>query len=191
MESAKRTKTVNRNRTADAAFIALGTALLAVCSWICIPMTIPVTMQTFAVFTVLLLLGGKRGTLSIITFILLGAAGIPVFSGFRGGPGVIFGTTGGYIVGFILTGIIYTAVMAHCRRTLAADIITLLAGLAACYILGTAWFMIVYARTTGPVGLMTALSWCVFPFIIPDLLKLVLAVTVSRRVRAAIPDSFN
>ena len=56
-------------------------------------------------------------------------------------------------------------------------------GLLVCYVFGTIWFMVVYARTTGPVGVMTALGWCVFPYVVPDLLKLVLAVTLSQRVK--------
>ena len=55
-------------------------------------------------------------------------------------------------------------------------------GLALCYALGTAWFMAVYARSAGPVGLWTALGWCVFPFILPDLGKIALALAVWKRL---------
>ncbi|MCR5415613.1 MAG: biotin transporter BioY [Pseudobutyrivibrio sp.] len=170
----------------DIAYIALGTALIAVCSWISIPTAVPFTLQTFAVFTVLSLLGGKRGTVSILVYILLGAVGAPVFAGFSGGLGAILGSTGGYIVGFLLTGIIYILFTKFFKKSLVVEIIALVLGLAACYALGTVWFMMVYARDAGAIGVMTALGWCVFPFIIPDLIKLALGLIVARRVRPVI-----
>ena len=68
--------------------IALFAAIIAVCSWIQIPMTVPFTMQTFAVFCALATLGGKGGTISILIYIVLGAVGVPVFAGFTGGIGI-------------------------------------------------------------------------------------------------------
>ena len=64
--------------------IALFAAIIAVCSWIQIPMTVPFTMQTFAVFCALATLGGKGGTISVLIYIVLGAVGVPVFAGFTG-----------------------------------------------------------------------------------------------------------
>ena len=87
--------------------IALFAAIIAVCSQIQIPLTVPFTMQTFAVFSALAILGGKNGTISILIYIALGAIGIPVFAGFSGGIGVLFGTTGGYILGFLFSGLLY------------------------------------------------------------------------------------
>ena len=71
--------------------IALFAAIIAVCSWIQIPMTVPFTMQTFAVFCALATLGGKGGTISILIYIVLGAVGVPVFAGFTGGIGILCG----------------------------------------------------------------------------------------------------
>ncbi|MBR6107087.1 MAG: biotin transporter BioY [Oscillospiraceae bacterium] len=169
-------------RTLDLAYIAAGTALLAVCSWICIPMTVQFTMQTFAVFFLLMLLGGKRGTASILVYILLGAAGVPVFSKFTGGLGVLFDKTGGYILGFMFTGLIYWAAERLSGGRLWVKIAALTAGLAVCYAFGTAWFMVVYTKAHGTTALNVVLGWCVYPFILPDLGKLVLAVLLARRV---------
>ena len=159
-------------RVVDLTYMAICAALTAICSWISIPATVPFTLQTFAVFSVLWLLGGKRGTVSVCIYILLGAVGIPVFSGFKGGIGVLLGTTGGYWLMESLLGE---------KPTL--RIAALIIGLVVCYAFGTAWFLFVYARTSGAIGLGTALSWCVFPFILPDLVKMALAVMLSERVK--------
>ena len=131
------TKKMYSIRTKDIALIALFTALLAVCSWISVPTAIPFTMQTFGVFLTIGLLGGKRGTAAILTYLLLGAVGLPVFSGFTGGIGHILGPTGGYILGFILTALLMwlaEALMGKSLKVLAASMV---AGLIICYAFGT------------------------------------------------------
>ena len=170
-------------QTADLAYIAVGTVLITVCSWISIPLAVPFTLQTFAVFFILTFLGGKRGTISILVYILLGVIGIPVFSGFMGGIGKLLGMTGGYILGFILTGLLYWLAERLFGSKLLVRILSLLAGLLVCYAFGTAWFMVVYARDSGPIGLGTALTMCVIPFILPDLAKMTLAIFVADRMK--------
>ena len=178
------TSTVStRLRTRDLTYIALFAVLMAVCAWITIPMTVPFTLQIFAVFAALATLGGRRGTYAVAVYLLLGAVGLPVGAGFQGGLGWLLGTTGGYIVGFLCIALIYWLMTAKLGDSLPVSIAASVLGLAVCYVFGTAWFMVVYARTTGPAGVMTALGWCVFPYVIPDLLKLVLAVTLSQRIK--------
>lgn len=92
--------------TRDLCFCAIGAALIAVCAWISIPADVPFTLQTFAIFAVCGLLGGRRGTVSVLVYLLLGAVGAPVFAGFRGGFASLLGTTGGYLVGFVLLALI-------------------------------------------------------------------------------------
>ena len=170
----------------DLVYVAIGAALIAICSWISIPTAVPFTLQTFAVFFVLLLLGGERGTLATLIYVLLGAIGVPVFSGFRGGIGVLFGSTGGYILGFLFIGLIYILFTRLFKKKIVIKVAALVLGLAVCYAFGTAWFMYVYMQSSGEVGLITVLGWCVFPFIIPDLLKMALAVVVAKRMGSAI-----
>ena len=179
-------QTTKISRTLDLAYMALGAVVIAVCSWISIPAAVPFTMQTFAVFFVLLFLGGRRGTGSILVYVLLGAVGMPVFAQFASGVGVLLGSTGGYIAGFILTGLLYWLVTEVFGRRLWVKIAALFLGLAVLYAFGTAWFLFVYARTTGAVGIAAALGWCVIPFIIPDMIKLGLAVMLSRRLGRAV-----
>ncbi|MDD3369264.1 MAG: biotin transporter BioY [Lachnospiraceae bacterium] len=172
----------NKISTTQLVYAALFTAILAICSWISIPSAVPFTMQTFAVFITLSLLGGKLGSLVIFVYILLGDIGVPVFSGFKGGPGALFGTTGGYILGFILTALVYWMITALCGNKLYIRITALLLGLTLCYAFGTIWFMYLYAAVNGPVSVMTALGWCVFPYLIPDFIKLALALFLRGRL---------
>lgn len=185
MSSMEATK--NKTKTYDMAYIGIFAVLMAICSWISIPMTVPITLQTFGVFMAVGVLGGKRGTLSVLVFILLGAIGVPVFAGFSGGIGVILSSTGGYIVGFLFSALVMWGIEKVWGNKPVVQIISMLLGLIVCYALGTIWFMIVYARDTGAVGLGTVLGWCVIPFIIPDLVKIALAFLLSRRIRAYVP----
>lgn len=175
--------TKSKITTKELVFTALMAVIIAVCSWISIPTTVPFTLQTFGVFMAVGLLGGKKGTISVLVYILLGAVGVPVFAGFSSGIGVLFGTTGGYIVGFLLSGFVYWAMTAAFGEKLPIMIIAMVLGLLVCYAFGTAWFMIVYAKNTAPIGLMTALGWCVFPFIIPDCIKIALAVVLTKQLK--------
>ena len=128
------------------------------------------------------LLGGKRGSLSVLVYILLGAVGVPVFAGFSAGAGILLGSTGGYILGFLGSALLYWLLTALFGKSLPVQVLAMVLGLAVCYAFGTAWFMTVYARTSGPIGLMAALGWCVFPFIVPDLVKIALALLLTRRL---------
>ena len=170
----------------DMTYIALFAVIIAVCSWLSIPYTVPFTMQTFAVFAAVGVLGGKRGTLSVLVYLLMGIVGLPVFAGFTGGVGVLLGTTGGYIVGFLLSALVMWAMEATLGKKTWVLALSMVIGLIVCYFFGTVWFMTVYAQTNDPVGVMVALGWCVFPYIIPDLLKIGLALLLSRRLSRAL-----
>lgn len=166
--------------TTDIAYIASGAAVIALCSWITIPSAVPFTMQTFGIFAVTGLLGGKRGLCSVLVYILLGAVGLPVFSGFMGGIGTLFGVTGGYITGFIGLAAVYCLITGD-SPSLVRRCIGMISGLMVCYIFGTVWFML-----SGGGDIISALGVCVFPFIIPDILKLALASAVIKRAGGVI-----
>lgn len=152
---------------------ALFGALIALCSWLCVPIgDIAFTMQTFAVFLTLGLLGGKWGTVTILVYLLLGAVGMPVFTAFRGGIGVLAGVTGGYLWGFLFSGLIYWILESRSK------LLAMAAGQLICYACGTAWF----ASFSGG-GLGFILLRCVVPFLIPDILKLALALHLTNRLR--------
>ena len=170
----------------DMAYIAMFAVVMAVCSWISVPYVVPFTLQTFGVFLAVGVLGGKRGTLAVLIYILLGCVGVPVFAGFSGGIGVVLGSTGGYIVGFLVQALVMWAMERLPGNQTVVTIISMVLGLIGCYAFGTVWFVVVYAQKTGPVGLWTALGWCVFPYILPDAAKMALALVLRKRLKAAI-----
>ena len=119
----------------------------------------------------------------MLVWLLLGAVGMPVFAGFKGGLASLFGNTGGYMVGFVLSTLIMWAMERIPGKKLWVLALSMLLGLLVCYAFGTGWFMILYTRTTGAIGLWTALTWCVIPYIIPDLVKIALALVLCKRLK--------
>lgn len=171
-----------RLRTLDLTYIALFTVLITVCAWVTIPTAaISFTLQTFGIFAAVLTLGGRRGSLAVLVYLLLGAVGLPVFSGFQS-TGALLGATGGYILGFLGSALTYWLVTTLVRKdTLPVRLIACALGLAVCYAFGTAWFLLGYSG--GSMSLGKALSLCVIPFILPDLVKIGLAAALSQRVK--------
>ena len=169
-------------RTKKLTYTAVMAVLMAICSWITIPSTIPFTMQTFGVFFAVGLLGGKEGTKAICLYLLLGILGVPVFSGFQGGPQVLFGMTGGYILGFLLAALLMWGMERMFGRNLPVFLVSAVLGLLLCYLFGTLWFLFLNLRAGQEAGIIAVLSMCVFPFVIPDLLKIGLAALLSRRL---------
>lgn len=168
----------DRTPVKDMAFVAMFSALIAVCSIISIPIgEVPVTLQTFGVCLAAAMLGYRRGTLSVFIYILLGAVGVPVFAGMKGGFGVLAGPTGGYIIGFLLTALIIGVAADKWQRKALPLTLAMIAGVLACYTLGTAWFMIVTK-----MHLIESLLLCVVPFLLPDAVKIAAAVILSNRL---------
>lgn len=186
------TETPKRRRSAtyDIAVIAVSAALITICSWISLQIgPVPVTLQTLAVLAVLLTTGGRRGTIAVAVYLALGAIGVPVFSGFKGGPAAFAGPTGGFLLGFLAAALVYwlleklvfaRLMTTQKKKIIFGFVISVIFELIM-YTVGVIWFMTVYAAQTGPVGLVTVLGWCVIPFIIPDLVKIVAAVVISSR----------
>ena len=163
-------------------YAGLFVAAMAICSWISIPMTIPFTLQTFAVFLATAVLGMRLSTITVVVYVLLGAAGLPVFSGFRGGIGVLMGPTGGYIIGFIFSALVTGFMIEHLGRDKRVMAAAMVVGLLVCYAFGTVWFIQMYTRTSGAVSLASVLGWCVIPYILPDCVKILAAIVVAERL---------
>ncbi len=165
-------------KTIDIVYIGLFAALIAVCAWISIPMTVSFTLQTCAVCLTAGLLGWKRGTLTVLVYILLGMVGLPVFTGFKSGIAAVTGPTGGYIVGFIFTALIVGLAADRLGKRLWANILFMAIGILVCYLFGTVWFMIAYKVT-----FVSALTTCVIPFLIPDAVKIAVAAILVNRLK--------
>ena len=168
--------------TRELCYTALGAALMTVCAWISIPATVPFTLQTFAVFLVTGLLGLKCGTLSVAVYLLLGAVGVPVFSGFRGGLGSLLGVTGGYLIGFIFTALAVGLLTKFFGTKLPVLILSMLLGLVLCYAFGSLWFYILYTRNTEAITMGAVLTTCVIPFLPVDAVKILLAAILTKRL---------
>ena len=170
-------------KTTEIAYIALSVAMIAICAWIQIPLVIPVTMQTFAVLTVSALLRLRCSTTAVIVYLLLGLIGVPVFSGFRSGAGILFSPTGGFLIGFFFTALLVPFLVQRLGRSVPALAFSMVCGLIPCYLFGALWYSYCYA---GGTAFGTALAICVLPFLIPDACKIVLAVLVVYRVHPRI-----
>lgn len=180
------------SRLRSLTMIALSAALMAVCSFITVPNPfVPFTLQTFGLYVTILLLGGRRATLAVLLYLALGAVGLPVFSGFRGGIGALLGFTGGYLIGFLFCSLTAWGLEKLLPEGTLREGLSLAIGTLVCYAFGTAWFVAVYTGEKGPIGLMTVLTTCVLPFLIPDALKGVLALIVSGRLKRALPRFFG
>ena len=171
---------------------AVAVALMTVCSWMSFQIgVIEITLQTFGVFVIAGLLGLQMGTASICIYLLLGLLGLPVFSGFSGGipsftPYTETGATGGYLLGFIFTAIIIGLFQMWIQKVSSKWIrfILLFAGMfigdVICFFFGTAWFVLF---NPWGMGMKQAIAVCVAPFIVPDIIKMVVAAIVVERVK--------
>ena len=173
--------------TRDLAYMAMAVALIAICSWISIPTTVPFTMQTFAVCLVSALLGTRRGFLAVACYLLLGAVGAPVFAGFKGGLGALLGVTGGYLVGYLPCAFL-SGVGGEQREKTGwwFHALMMAAGTFILYAVGTVVFML---HTGNALG--AALSLCVIPFLPGDAVKIAAAVMLTVPVRKAVYSIHN
>lgn len=162
-------------------YVGLSAALIAVCTWIAIPLpsNISFTMQTFAVCVIAGLLGWRQSLAAVAVYLLLGIVGLPVFSGFRSGAGVLLGSTGGYLIGFLFMAPCIGFLTERFGKSVPSLSLSMLAGEVLLYLFGTIWFVTVY---TEGVGFSGALMMCVVPYLLPDAVKIALAIILVRRL---------
>ena len=156
-------------------------ALISVSSPISIPIgPVPITLQVFIVYLALALLGPRWGGLSMVIYLFLGLAGLPVFAGLTGGEGVVFGSTGGYLLGFLVACLLGGLVTMRRASTKTGDTVRVaagcLVGIAIIYALGVLWL-------SEFIGLNSAIVYGLVPFIPIDLLKAVVAVPLAVSLR--------
>lgn len=174
------------SKTLNMTQIALFIVIMAICSWISIPTLVPFTLQTFGVFLAIVLLGGKKAAAVIILYLVVGSLGLPVFAGGMAGIVVVIGTNGGYMLGWIFQCLFMWFMEKFCSNSRRIFVFSMIIGLFICYIFGTVWFMAIYAKNTGSIGWITAVGWCVIPFVIPDFIKLFLALAIEKRIGSTV-----
>lgn len=168
----------SNNRTRQWLLCALFAALTAICSQIQIPLPmVPINLALFSVHMAGALLGAKYGSISMLIYLLLGLVGAPVFTGLVGGAGILFGQTGGYIVGYVIAAAIVGLLRQKWGERFFQLCLAMVLGVAACYLFGTIWFMVI---THNP--LWTSLMYCVFPFLPGDAVKILLAATLCHKL---------
>lgn len=173
---------MRKTATAELIFAALMCALCCVLSQVQFPLPpVPVSLALLAVHLCGTLLPARLSAAALGAYVLLGAAGLPVFAGFLGGPSALFGPTGGYLFGYILCAVLEGRLLERLPFTRRTLFLSMALGTLACYTLGTVWFM----ALTGTKW-WASLTMCVFPFIPGDALKIILAVSVSMRLRKAL-----
>ena len=158
-------------------FTAIIAALICVASPFSIPMPglVPISLGTFAIYLGSALLGCKRATVAVAVFILIGAVGLPVFTGFTGGFAKLLGVTGGYIIGYVPLAYITGIFSEKFNNKIFFMPVGMILGTIALYVFGTAWFMI----ATGS-NLEAALMSCVVPFLIGDSIKIAVATAIAK-----------
>lgn len=166
----------------------LFTALLCVLAQISIPIQpIPFTLSLFAIYLIGALLPPRYALLSTISYVLLGAFGLPVFAGMKGGFHVLTGMTGGFLMAYPLMAFITALCYRYARKWKVPALISgMLVSLLLCYLFGSLWFTI----STGS-GFQKALTLCVYPFVLFDLIKIALAVSFSQIIRGTVFRNFS
>ena len=160
---------------------AIFSALMCICAWISIPLgNLTFTLQSFALILALFVLGGKGASISVLVYLLLGAVGLPVFSSFRGGFGILLSVNGGYLWGLLIACLVFWLISSIFGRK--SKIHAAIAAMVSVYICGTIWFMVYL-----PGGLLAVLAQSVLPYLLPDAVKFLLAFSLSGKLSKLLP----
>ena len=159
------------------------TAILCIMGPIVIPIgMVPMSIANMAIYLTIILLDKQKAMISVALYLLIGLMGIPVFAGFSAGAGKLFGPTGGYLIGYLALSFIGGSLLENgkCQEKgkLWNQIIALSIGTVGLYFIGTVWLM-----CQSKLNLITALSVGVFPFIIFDIIKILLSVSIGNSIK--------
>lgn len=174
----------NALSTKQMALIGVMTAVTCILGPIAIPLPIspvPISFTNLAIYLTVYVLGMKAGTISYLVYLLVGFAGLPVFSGFTGGVGKLAGPTGGYMVGFIFMAVIAGWAIDHFQGKCMFHVLGMVIGTMVCYVFGTIWL-------AGQLGISftAGLGVGVIPYLPGDTAKIILAVLVGPKLRKEI-----
>ena len=161
------------------AFTGILAAMICLLAPLSLPAgAIPISLATFAIYITACIVNVKTSVCAVIIYILLGAVGLPVFSSFRGGFHMLAGITGGYLIGYIPCAVIIGLLVGKFENKKWIYPLSITLGTAICYLIGTLWYML---QTDS--GFSSALTVCVMPFIIGEIVKIPVASLVGMTLR--------
>lgn len=168
-------------RLREAALTGLMAAVLCIMAPLAVPIPlspVPLSMTNLVLYLILYILGTRIACISYLVYLLIGLLGLPVFSGFTGGAGKLAGPTGGYLLGFLFMILISGWFIDRWHERLGVCIAAMLLGMALCYLFGTLWL-------AWQAGMSFAGAWAVgvLPFLLGDVLKILLAAFGGRQLR--------
>lgn len=177
-ESISSASTGRKNKVFLLTVTALMTAVTCILAPLSIPIgPVPVTLTNLVLYISLYLLGWKMTVVSYTVYMLIGLVGVPVFSGFSGGPAKLLGPTGGYIIGFIPMAVI-AGVIIRLFKNRILQFLAMLLGTAVLYAFGTSWFCLIMESSV-----LAALGTCVIPFIPGDIIKMLIAILICPSIK--------
>ena len=172
-------KRKNKFSTSTMTMVALMAAVLCVLAPFSVPLgPVPISLATFGLYLAVMILGGKRATVVCLVYLLMGFAGLPVFSGFSGGPTKLLGPTGGYLFGYLLLTVIAGWFVDKFPGKRGMCTLGCTLGTVACYALGTAWLVVQMEISFG-----AAMMVGVAPFLVGDVVKISGAVWMGSIIR--------
>lgn len=171
-------KKENSSKTFRIVLCAMCAAIMAVCAQITVPLPsqVPITLQTFGIALCAAVCGPITGTISTTVYLFIGAVGLPVFSGMKGGFDVLVGPTGGFIYGFIPMALLCGLRM----KNLPLRVVVSVGGLAVCYLCGAVQYSLLMST-----DLISALTLCVLPFVLKDVFSIAAAQYMAIPIRKA------
>lgn len=172
-----------KNRIFNMIIISLFATLMCIGAWIHFPSAVPATMQTFVVFCALGLMGSKKTFIMLIIYVLMGALGLPVFSGFTGGIGALTGPTAGFIWGFLLGVPVFYVFEKYFFHKKSLTVTGYILYILLHYIPGALWYCYFTTAGLSLYGIISSFLITVAPFIIPDAVKLILSFIVVAKIR--------
>lgn len=169
----------NKSKVYQMTIIGVMAAVICILGPLSIPIgVVPISFTNLAIYLALYTLGIKKGTISYLIYMLIGFVGVPVFSGFTGGPSKLLGPTGGYIIGFIFMALIAGFFIDKFFDKWYLCFLGMVFGTAICYAFGTAWL-----SYQAHLPANAALAVGVIPFIPGDLTKILIAAFVGPQIR--------
>lgn len=167
--------------TNDIILVGLMAAILCILAPISVPLfftPIPVTLGTFLIFIIAYTLKPILATLSVLIYLLIGAVGLPVFSGYSGGIAKLVGPTGGFLIGFLVISFLSSYIIHKYPNNKIYHLIAMSISLIICLSFGSIWFSI-----QQKVDFIKALQLCVFPFLLGDSIKLIIAFIIGPQIQ--------